>query len=378
MRFWAGPARQEAGKAHAFVDAYTTGIAPLQTTAPQLRRSLTSALLATSGKALGIMYLAGALVGFVALGVPHGSHFNSLADIAISTTALFLGAWAWWRCTLGPLATSLLLVIGTLAVSAGVYSGRGDYVSVSAAVTYIWLAVFASLFLSPVRTWIHLGVIATAYAVVLALDGNSGAPAEWLFIVMTATVAALVTFAIRTELLSISERDPLTGLANRAGLTRALEREFAKARRSQAPLSVAVIDLDGFKTLNDDHGHLAGDQALIAATRSWQAVLRRSDMIARFGGDEFVVLLPDSRVLQAGQTIRRMHNADGTCRFSAGLASWDGLESPTELIARADKALYQAKSRRRVGAVVVAPQVARSPLPDLTSKGESGQAAGVD
>ena len=133
------------------------------------------------------MYLAGAAVGMVALGVPHGAHFNGLADVLISCLASGVGAWAWARTKLSPRQTSLLLLLGTLVVSAGVYSGRGDDVSVSAAVIYIWLALLASLFLSTKRTWAHIATIAMAYGVVLGLAGNGGAPAEWLFIIATAS-----------------------------------------------------------------------------------------------------------------------------------------------------------------------------------------------
>lgn len=329
----------------------------------RLRRSPTSALLVTSGRALGIMYLVGATVGLAALGLPHGKHFAAVADLVISAVAVGLGLWAWRRGRLSKHETSALLLLGTLAVSAGVYSGHGDEVSVSAAVIYIWLALVASLFLSRVRTWLHLGSIAVAYAAVLALDGNSGAPAEWLFIVGTAVVTTLVTLAMRQELLLISERDPLTGLPNRAGLERALEREIAKAQRSQAPLAVAVLDLDDFKSLNDNEGHLAGDRALIASARTWQAALRRSDVLARFGGDEFVVVLPGSRALQAGHVVQRMRSGDGGWKFSAGLASWDGSESPLELIARADGALYEAKAKHRSLSTVLARRASPSPEP---------------
>lgn len=337
----------------------------------RLRHSPASTLLVTSGKALGVIYVAGAAVGLIALGVPHGRHFNSLADVVISAMALIVGAWAWRRGTLGPREASVLLVIGTLAVSGGVYSGKGDYVSISAAVIYIWLALLAALFLSPVRTWVHLAVIAGAYAVVLALDGNSGAPAEWLFITGTATVTAVVTLAIRTELVLMSERDPLTGLPNRAGLERVLEREIAAARRSATPLAVAVIDLDDFKSLNDKRGHLAGDEALVSTARSWETELRGSDVLARFGGDEFVVVLPGSRALQAGRVIQRMRSADGTWRFSAGLASWDGSESPIQLIARADAALYEAKAKDRSRTVVLArPTAPTAPTAHAVSGGK--------
>jgi len=314
------------------------------------------------------MYMVGGVLGLAALAVPHGTHFAASADLAISLGAVALGMWVWRRGQLTRHETSVLLLLGTLAVSGGVYSGHGDEVSVSAAVIYIWLALVASLFLAPLRTWLHLGVIALAYAVVLALDGNRGAPAEWLFIVGTAAVTTLVTLAIRNELLLISERDPLTSLPNRAGLERVLEREIAKAQRSMAPLAVAVLDLDDFKSLNDNSGHLAGDEALIASARTWQTALRRSDVLARFGGDEFVVVLPGSTALQAGHIIQRMRNGQGGWKFSAGLASWDGAESPLELIARADGALYQAKAKHRSLSTVLA---RRTTLPAEPAEGRS-------
>jgi len=320
----------------------------------KVQKVLVSALLSTNGRALGVMYLAGAAVGMAALGVPHGKHFNSLVDLLISSLAGGVGAWAWRRTRLDPLQTSLLLVVGTLAVSAGVYSGRGDQVSVSAAVIYIWLALLASLFLSAKRTWAHIATIAATYGIVLGLDGNSGAPAEWLFIIVTASVTALVTLAIRTELLALSERDPLTGLLNRAGLDRALEAEISRAHRERSSLTIAVLDLDDFKILNDQQGHLAGDRALVDTARSWEGVLRNSDVLGRFGGDEFVLVLPGTDACQAGRVISKMRQGCGAWQCSVGVASWEQSETCDQLIARADSALYEAKAGRRSETVFAA------------------------
>ena len=328
----------------------------------QLYHSPISALLTTNGRAFGAVFLVGAAVGLTALGLPHGTHFNDRADLVISGLAAGMGTWSWHRTQLGPRTTSALLCLGTLAVSAGVYSGTGDYVSVSAAVIYIWLALLASLFMSARRTWAHLGVIAVSYGAVLTMTGNSGAPAEWLFITGTAAVTALVTLAIRTELVSMCERDPLTGLPNRAGLNRVLEREIAKARRDETTFAIAIIDLDSFKALNDKQGHLAGDEALVSTSRAWQATLRGNDVLARFGGDEFVVVLPGSGVLQAGRILRRMRRSNDTWEFSAGLACWYSNESLDQLIARADMALYVAKARRRSQKVVLARRPCTTPV----------------
>jgi diguanylate cyclase (GGDEF)-like protein len=313
-----------------------------------------SSLLVTSGRAFGLMFVTGAAVGLAAMLVPHGRYFSDATDVVISTIAGLLGVLAWRRKSLKPLETSLLLVLGTAAVSVGVYSGKGDYVSVSAAVIYIWLALIASLFLSPRRTWAHVGLIAASYAIVLSLDGNSGAPAEWLFVIGTASVATVVTLAIRKELTRTSEQDPLTGLPNRAGLDRALARELARARREGSRLALGVLDLDDFKRVNDQRGHLAADEVLVETVRLWRQSLWATDVLARFGGDEFVVLLPSAGDREAQEALRRMHSAGVQCGFSAGLAVWDGAESAMDLIGRADEALYQAKRLDQPNAVVMA------------------------
>ena len=93
--------------------------------------------------------------------------------------------------------------------------------------------------------------------------------------------------------------DPLTGVANRRGLLAAFEAESARAERGGEPLAIALIDLDDFKRLNDSLGHAAGDQALIQLAARARESLRPSDVLARFGGEEFVVLLPASDVAQA-------------------------------------------------------------------------------
>ncbi len=309
-------------------------------------RWVRAGLLTLSGRALGLLYIGGALSGIVAIGLPHGLHFNVLAAVVLSVLALGVGTWAWSRRELGPTATHVLLTVGVAMVSAGVYSGRGDDVSMSAAVLYVVLALGAGLFTSPRGVALQVALMAAAYGGVLAVSGNGGAFAEWLFVIGAGTVVAWVTAVNRSQLARLAQLDPLTGLSNRAGLDSELAREMSKSKRSGRSLIVAVVDLDDFKALNDRHGHLAGDHALVSLVAAWRLGLRGSDLLARFGGDEFVIVLPETSMWEATRVLRRLRH-ESACAWSAGVAAWDGTESLDRLLVRADGALYRAKGRAR-------------------------------
>jgi diguanylate cyclase len=148
--------------------------------------------------------------------------------------------------------------------------------------------------------------------------------------------------------------DGLTGSLNRRGLEDVLEREMARCVRKKSPLSIAMLDLDDFKRLNDTHGHSAGDKALVHLVQVIKETLRATDVIGRFGGEEFVVVLTDTPLEEAAQTISRvqrelsrrvlMHNgAPLPIHFSAGVTQCTPEDDVTALIARTDAALYQAK-----------------------------------
>jgi diguanylate cyclase (GGDEF)-like protein len=156
----------------------------------------------------------------------------------------------------------------------------------------------------------------------------------------------------RVELIArvreLARTDELTGLPNRRRWQEELDRELARARRQRTTLCVAMVDVDGFKRFNDAHGHQAGDKLLQETSRRWSDALRTTDMLARYGGDEFSVLLPDCPLDEAVTVIERLRLAtpDGsTC--SAGVARGDGSETADGLLRQADVALYEAKRRGR-------------------------------
>jgi diguanylate cyclase (GGDEF)-like protein/PAS domain S-box-containing protein len=146
----------------------------------------------------------------------------------------------------------------------------------------------------------------------------------------------------------LARSDALTGLPNRRALDDQLPREMARAMRMSTPLCLAIIDIDHFKAYNDTHGHLAGDAVLCGCAAAWDGELRGEDTILRFGGEEFLAILPNCEPADATEIVERLRAAtpDGqTC--SAGLARWLPGESVDELVARADKALYEAKAAGR-------------------------------
>jgi diguanylate cyclase len=160
---------------------------------------------------------------------------------------------------------------------------------------------------------------------------------------------------LQRELERLADHDPLTGVANRRRLEHDLARELARARRDDTPLCVVTIDLDGLKEHNDTFGHAAGDLLLQQVTRAWSGELQTAHLLARTGGDEFVVLLSDCTREMADSLTETLRQAvAGTCGCSVGVALWDGHESAADLQIRADLAMYDAKARGRRGITVAA------------------------
>jgi diguanylate cyclase len=162
---------------------------------------------------------------------------------------------------------------------------------------------------------------------------------------------------LETKLEQMSElvrEDQLTGSLNRRGLEDVFERELARSERRHSPFCIAMLDLDDFKRINDTHGHSAGDEVLIHLVRVIKDTLRTMDVIARFGGEEFLLVLPDTSMEDAMQTVTRVqreltkrifmyNNERLLITFSAGVALRTGTEDQSSLIKRADDALYKAK-----------------------------------
>jgi diguanylate cyclase (GGDEF)-like protein len=181
---------------------------------------------------------------------------------------------------------------------------------------------------------------------------------------------------LRNEVADLALLDDLTGVGNRRHLLQRLSEECARAERSGESFSLLVIDLDGFKVINDTHGHAAGDACLQHFTLMAQTRLRPGDMLARTGGDEFCVVLPASTLREGAMIARRILDvcredadacvgADIPIAISIGVAQWtrDMGAFPDRLIAAADHALYAAKNEGKNRYAVYQPVPPPPPAP---------------
>jgi len=163
---------------------------------------------------------------------------------------------------------------------------------------------------------------------------------------------------LENELSEVSEKvheDHLTGILNRRGLDNAFVRETARSVRHHIPLCYALLDIDNFKKLNDTHGHKVGDDALKYLVQSIKETTRPDDVVSRYGGEEFVVLLPNTKIQEAFEVLSRIRrnltkkfflhdNNRLLITFSAGIAQFQSGETQESIFKRADEALYRAKN----------------------------------
>jgi diguanylate cyclase (GGDEF)-like protein len=332
-------------------------------------------------RALGVLLLCAGIVVLIGTTLAQPEHSTGVGLYTVAVTAVALGVVALVGAGRArPSAAHFLFAAGSGLICLGTYFGgapTGLY-----AFLLVWLAIVAASFFSARAVAAHIVWILCASGATLALLPAAPGPspvARWAVGGVLLTIAAAVMGRIaagrrateerlravikererlQRELEHLADHDPLTGVANRRRLEQDLTRELARARRDGKPLCLVTLDLDGLKEHNDAYGHAAGDRLLKYVASTWAGALRVTDLIARTGGDEFLVLLPDCTLEMAERLSDRLCAEvamAGGC--SAGIACWDGRESAAELQVRADLAMYAVKadSRRRAADVVAQP-----------------------
>jgi diguanylate cyclase (GGDEF)-like protein len=204
-----------------------------------------------------------------------------------------------------------------------------------------------------------LGLALSLAPLTLLLATITGVQANPYILVVGALIGTALVLARMAGLLKVlqaqavnlssqARNDGLTGIANRRTWDHELARACAAARQNNSALTVALLDLDQFKAFNDSQGHVMGDLMLKETAAAWRDILGGSGFLARYGGDEFTALFPNTATEQAATLLNQLRNAVSqgqTC--SIGLTIWDGFEDPDVLVSRADEALYHAKRSGR-------------------------------
>jgi diguanylate cyclase (GGDEF)-like protein len=251
-----------------------------------------------------------------------------------------------------PWMLHIQLLAGTAMVSYTIYVSQRSDPAVFTVVFFAWIVIYAYSFFSPLQATAHLITVFVGSALAFELGVGITAPlGDWLFVSGTAVVTATFTLRLVAQLAKVSHLDRLTGLPNR----RYVEDKVWPIHNDFA---IALIDLDDFKRLNDTEGHIAGDDVLQDLAFRWKGELRFSDTLARWGGDEFLLLMPGCSDHQMRAVLERLFDSCFPLSFSAGFTTCLKNETADlkSLILACDKALYQAKARahsqRREDAIV--------------------------
>jgi diguanylate cyclase (GGDEF)-like protein len=303
--------------------------------------------------ALSMTLQAGAIAAFDRRSVPAWVHTAAIAAVAVPTALV----------ASDPASTILFcgLVMGTLL--------GGDAILAwgARASRTFGRVMLASCFAAAAAAFVVRGVASAIYANPLEAFV---APTVWQSVgwLVAATAAIASTFAFLllhkeradARALRLATTDPLTGASNRRTFQEVAEREMSRARRAGQPLSIIMLDIDHFRAVNEKHGQRTGDRVLQRLAEVLRAALRKEDMLVRYGGEEFLVLLPDvpgpGAVIVAGRLRKAVLATEveaGDLRLSltvsAGVAARldEGPESVDTLVARAEEALALAKRRGR-------------------------------
>jgi diguanylate cyclase (GGDEF)-like protein len=320
------------------------------------------------GRKVLVPSLVAAVLPFALVWLP-GAHWSVAPLLAAGVLTILLSAMALGAPGLPAWGPSRLAFAYLVTFALLRYAGGPSGVAPVILLPVFWIGVYG--------TPRQLALLIAGIALLLLLPagvvgGPSYPPSTWRAALLFVAVSGLVGWTIQTlvahvrrqdekhaallvQLEGLAHTDPLTRLPNRRAWEAELERALARTHRTGEGFTVALLDLDGLKATNDHHGHAAGDALLAQIARNWRRVLRPDDVLARIGGDEFAVLLPECGETKAAEVIDRLHERTPVPHsFSVGLAEWEEDRSGPELMQRADEALYAAKRERSRRSVAVA------------------------
>jgi diguanylate cyclase (GGDEF)-like protein len=321
-------------------------IRPDRVSAPSSRVNEMDARLAALAGAY--LYGSGATLVLVSLLFPHTDDVRPIGVAAVAVLALTLAAGLY---RVGHRMPSWVLALvspaGSIMVGAVMFWGGGY--AIAFAMLYVWAALYSFSFFPPRSAIIQGSVIAaTAGLYLFLVKPSPNAPAYWLLVVGTGAVAGVLINRLLRQVRALGRLDPVTHAPNRAAWDEELPRACARAARSGRPISVLIADVDHFKVFNDEYGHAAGDRLLADLVKIWSSAVRATDVLTRYGGEEFGILAEGCAAEEAfvlAEKLRSLVPAGQTSSF--GIAEWDRREAAEAMVERADAALYEAKRSGR-------------------------------
>jgi diguanylate cyclase (GGDEF)-like protein/putative nucleotidyltransferase with HDIG domain len=314
-------------------------------------------------KMLAGLFAAGATLALLTAALPHSAQASTLGLLLIVANAYLVAAILFWRA--GTLPSSILplaLAWGSTLIAGVAYCTAQ---SPSPLVFFfLWIFLYSSYFFTVTETAVQIAYVGVVYGVLLALRSPPAGIAEWWLVGMgSLLVGAVVIRSMRergemlvARLYEAARTDPLTKLANRSGFRELLDLELERARRGDAVMSVVVGDIDHFKEINDHAGQRAGDAALERLAGVLRDGRRQIDGLARVGGAEFALVLPDTGAHQAFVLAERLRDQ---CRvefsrdvipltISFGIAAYpEHGQTAGSLLRATDEALHTAKRNGR-------------------------------
>ncbi len=342
-------------------EAVPTTVAPLRTTAdltePVLRsrvRGVEEGNVAHRNQgwevdatlAMAALFAAGAVAGLPTLLLDPwpevwrpGIAANSMAAVVIAALLVT------FRTRVTPQVRHACLIVGIPSVAAALVFGGGGAATGLYAMLFLWIGVYVAALLGPGTAVAYMAYAMACGTSALAFVCTPAAALTiGLTTLITTVVASVVVGVLTAQVRELANCDPLTGVANRRALDAHLTR--LDERRKHDSVAIVILDLDGFKQVNDQHGHAAGDELLIEVTQAWTHLLRTDDLLVRIGGDEFAAILSGCDEFLARTITRRLAAATPPqVTVSVGYVCCDPDRPLAEQVVLADQAAYNSKSR---------------------------------
>ncbi len=302
---------------------------------------------------LGLVALFALAFGLLTDGDPMLRNLDLMSAALLAAAAVALGLW-------GPRATSgwpidVALVFAYLLACYGATKVLDDVSQLVVGYGFVVFGVFAGVFRPRSRLLMHLAGMLGLYAIALVVTSLMPSPIYFVLVATVTTCVSLMVSVLAQRLREQALHDSLTGVLNRRGLDVMGGLISANASRTDTHVTIGLVDLDDFHRYNAEMGHVAGDVRLTVLATAWAEHVRSGDLVARYGGDEFIVILPGASESDVAELVARVR-ASIDVPFSIGTTSWLPAEDLYAAIARADVQLSSDKHRRRAVPRAEAPE----------------------